>query len=413
MAGPLAGVGIIEVQGRGPGPFAAMMLADLGADVIRVARAGDVPVSVDGSGGDASSGGDGPGGHGDNPMQRMIKGHRAIDLVARGRRSIAVDLKHPDGAAALLRLVDRADVLLEGFRPGVAERLGLGPDACQARNPRLVYARISGWGREGSYASTPGHDINYVALAGALDPLRRDGLPPAPPLNLLGDYGGGGMLIVVGILSALVERSLSGRGQVVDASMIDGVALLTTLFHGMRAEGLWSDVPGTNVLDLGAPFYNVYETADGRYVTIGCGEPQFYAELLDRIGLGDEKAELLRGQTEPSTWPDGKARLAAVFKGRPFEEWCALLEGTNTCFAPVLTLAEAPAHPHNVAHGTFTSVDGVVQPAPAPRFSRTPPATPTLPVPAGQHTAEILLDWGFSRAEVSALLTAGAVVQAQ
>jgi alpha-methylacyl-CoA racemase len=406
MAGPLAGVRIIELQGRGPGPFAAMMLADLGADVIRVARASDAS-GVGASGGGASGGAD------ENATRRMINGHRRLDLVARGRRSIAVDLKHPDGAAAMLRLVDRADVLLEGFRPGVAERLGLGPDDCQARNPRLVYARISGWGREGPYASTPGHDINYVALAGALDPLRRDGQPPAPPLNLLGDYGGGGMLIVVGILSALVERSLSGRGQVVDASMIDGVALLTTLFHGMRAEGLWSDVPGNNVLDLGAPFYNVYETADGRYVTIGCGEPQFYAELLDRIGLGDEKAELLRGQSEPSTWPDGKARLAAVFKSRPFEEWCALLEGTNTCFAPVLTLAEAPAHPHNVAHGTFASVDGVVQPAPAPRFSRTPPAAPTLPAPAGQHTAEILNDWGFSGTEAGALLTSGAVVQAE
>jgi alpha-methylacyl-CoA racemase len=400
MAGPLAGVRVIELQGRGPGPFAAMMLADLGADVIRVARAGDVS-------------GDVSGGAGENAMQRMIRGHRSLDLVARGRRSIAVDLKHPDGAAALLRLADQADVLLEGFRPGVAERLGFGPDACQARNPRLVYARISGWGREGPYASTPGHDINYVALAGALDPLRRDGQPPAPPLNLLGDYGGGGMLIVVGILSALVERSLSGLGQVVDASMIDGVALLTTLFHGMRAEGLWSDVPGSNVLDLGAPFYNVYETADGRYVTIGCGEPQFYAALLDRIGLGCEKAELLRGQSEPATWPDGKARLAAVFKSRTFEEWCALLEGTNTCFAPVLTLAEAPAHPHNVAHGTFSSVDGVVQPAPAPRFSRTPPAPPALPAPVGQHTTEILLDWGFSAEEASALLTAGAMVQAE
>ncbi|MGH3247697.1 MAG: CaiB/BaiF CoA transferase family protein [Trebonia sp.] len=409
MAGPLAGVRIIELQGRGPGPFAAMMLADLGADVVRVARAGD----VSGGGG---SGGDGPGGDGsggdENATQRMINGHRRLDLVARGRRSIGVDLKHPDGAAALLRLVDQADVLLEGFRPGVAERLGLGPDVCQVRNPRLVYARISGWGREGPYASTPGHDINYVALAGALDPLRRAGQPPAPPLNLLGDYGGGGMLIVVGILSALVERSLSGRGQVVDASMIDGVALLTTLFHGMRAEGLWSDVPGSNVLDLGAPFYNVYETADGRYVTIGCGEPQFYAELLDRIGLGDQQADLLRGQSEPATWPDGKARLAAVFKSRPFGEWCALLEGTNTCFAPVLTLAEAPAHPHNVAHGTFSSVDGVVQPAPAPRFSRTPPAAPSLPVPVGQHTTEILNDWGFASAEISGLLSSGAVVQA-
>jgi alpha-methylacyl-CoA racemase len=404
MSGPLTGVRILELQGRGPGPFAAMMLADLGADVIRVARADDV-AAPEAAG---SPGAPGP----ETDTERMINGHRRLDLVARGRRSIGVDLKHPDGLAALLRLVDQADVLLEGFRPGVAERLGLGPDACAARNPRLVYARITGWGREGSYASTPGHDINYVALAGALDPLRRDGRPPAPPLNLLGDYGGGGMLIVVGVLGALVERSLSGRGQTVDASMIDGVALLTTLFHGMRAEGLWSDVPGSNVLDLGAPFYNVYETADGRYVTVGAGEPQFYAELLTRIGLADEKAELLRGQSDPSTWADGKARLAAVFKERTFEEWCALLEGTNTCFAPVLTLAEAPAHPHNVAHGTFTSVDGVVQPSPSPRFSRTPTAAPVLPSAPGQHTREALVDWGFREDEVSALLVTGAVAQA-
>lgn len=397
MAGPLTGVRIVELAGRGPGPFGAMVLSDLGADVIRVVRISDAAV------------GQPP--DGESATQRMIRGRRTIDLVNRGRRSIAVDLKHPDGRAAVLRLIDRADVLLEGFRPGVAERLGLGPDACAALNPRLVYARISGWGREGPYASTPGHDINYVALAGALDPLRRGGLPPAPPLNLLGDYGGGGMLIVVGILSALVERSVSGRGQVVDASMIDGVALLTTQFHGMRAEGLWSDDPGSNVLDLGAPFYNVYETADGRYVTIGCGEPQFYAELLDRIGLGAEKAELLRGQAEPSTWPDGKARLAAVFKGRPLADWCALLEGTNTCFAPVLTLAEAPGHPHNVAHGTFTVIDGVVQPAPAPHFSRTPAEAPEPPAAPGQQTTEALLDWGFSNAEVDALLAESAVVQ--
>jgi alpha-methylacyl-CoA racemase len=372
-----------------------MVLADLGADVVRVARTEDVSPPADESG-----------------MRSMINGRRKVDLVTRGRRSIAVDLKHPDGLAAMLRLIDGADVLVEGFRPGVAERLGIGPDACRARNPALVYARITGWGREGAYASTPGHDINYVALAGALDPLRRDGRPPAPPLNMLGDYGGGGMLVVVGILSALYERSLSGRGQVVDASMIDGVALLTTLFHGMRAEGLWSDVPGGNVLDLGAPFYNVYETADGRYITVGAGEPRFYAELLTRIGLGAEADELLRGQAEPSTWPAGKARLAAVFKGKRLDQWCDLLEGTDTCFAPVLTLAEAPAHPHHVAHGTFTEVDGVIQPAPAPRFSRTRAAVPAPPAAAGQHTTRILLDWGFSQAEAGALLAAGAVSQA-
>lgn len=390
--GPLSGVRVVELQGRGPGPFGAMVLADLGAEVVCIARPDDVAPADDESG-----------------TERMIRGHRRIDLVTRGRRSIAVDLKKPDGLQAARRLIDQADVLIEGFRPGVAERLGLGPDACLRRNPRLVYARITGWGQEGRYAQTPGHDINYVALAGALDPLRRGQQPPAPPLNLLGDYGGGGMLLVVGVLSALLERSGSGRGQVVDASMVDGVALLTTLFHGMRAEGLWSDVPGTNVLDLGAPFYNVYETADGRYLTVGCGEPQFYAELLQRVGLGDE---LLHQQADPATWPEGRTRLAEVFKTRPLDEWCALLEGTNTCFAPVLTLAEAPAHPHNVEHGTFVEVDGVVQPGPAPRFSRTPAELPAPPAAAGQHTTEVLLGWGFSRAEVGALLDAGVVRQA-
>jgi alpha-methylacyl-CoA racemase len=392
VKGPLSGLKAVELQGRGPGPFGAMVLADLGADVVRIVRPQDVCADADETG-----------------TERMIRGHRRIDLVARGRRSVAVDLKQPDGLATVLRLVDGADVLLEGFRPGVAERLGVGPDACLERNPRLVYARITGWGQDGPYAQTPGHDINYVALAGALDPLRRGGEAPAPPLNLLGDYGGGGMLLVVGILSALVERSLSGRGQVVDAAMIDGVALLTTIVHGMRAEGLWSDAPGSNVLDLGAPFYNVYETADGRHVTVGSGEPQFYAELLERLGLGDE---LLRQQSDPATWTDGKARLAAVFKTRPLDEWRELLEGTNTCFAPVLTLAEAPAHPHNVSRRTFVEVDGVVQPAPAPRFSRTPAASPAPPAVPGQHTTEVLRERGFSRAEVDALLGAGVVRQA-
>ena len=389
--GPLSGLRAVELQGRGPGPFGAMVLADLGADVVRVARPQDLAPADDETG-----------------TERMIRGHRRVDLVARGRRSVAVDLKHPDGLAAALRLIDQADVLIEGYRPGVAERLGLGPDTCLRRNPRLVYARITGWGQDGRYAQAPGHDVNYVALAGALDPLRRGGEPPAPPLNLLGDYGGGGMLLAVGVLSALVERSWSGRGQVVDASMVDGVALLTTLFHGLRAEGLWSDVPGTNTLDLGAPFYNVYETADGRYLTVGCGEPQFYAELLERLGLGDE---LLHQQTDPAAWPEGRARLAAVFKTRRLDEWCALLEGT--CFAPVLTLAEAPAHPHNVERQTFVKVDGVVQPRPAPRFSRTPAAVPELPAAAGQHTTEVLLELGFSRAEVYALLDGGVARQAQ
>jgi alpha-methylacyl-CoA racemase len=371
-----------------------MVLADLGADVVRVNRVDDARDD------------DPPA----RPVERMIQGDRRIDLLARGRRSVAIDLKRPEGVATALRLIDRADVLVEGYRPGVAERLGLGPPVCLERNPALVYARITGWGQDGPYAHTPGHDLNYVALAGALDPLRRSpDDAPAPPLNLLGDFGGGGMLLVVGILSALFERSRSGAGQVVDTAMVDGVALLTTLFHGMLAEGLWSDVPGTNVLDLGAPFYNVYETADGRYVTVAAGEPQFYAQLLQRLGLDDE---LLRTQSEPATWPGAKARLAAVFKTRTRDEWCELLEGSETCFAPVLGLAEAPAHPHNVERETFVEVDGVVQPRAAPRFSRTPPAEPGTLHRAGQHTIEVLLEAEFSRAEVDALLGARVVGQA-
>jgi alpha-methylacyl-CoA racemase len=370
-----------------------MLLADLGAEVVRVCRVSDVAIDDTDEDGTA----------------RMINGRRQIDLVTRGRRSVAVDLKHPDGLAAVRRLVARADVFIEGFRPGVAERLGVGPEASLELNPRLVYAQITGWGQDGPYADTPGHDINYVALAGALDPLRRaDDSPPAPPLNLLGDYGGGGMLLAVGVLAALVERSRSGRGQVIDAAMVDGVALLTTLVHGMRAEGLWSDTPGTNVLDLGAPFYNVYETADGRYVTIGCGEPQFYASLLRRLEL---PASLLDTQADPSSWPAARAALADVFKTRTLAEWRALLEGTDTCFAPVLTLGEAPAHPHNVSRGTFTSVDGVVQPAAAPRFSRTPGTAGAAPGAPGSGTTRVLLDWGFDRGEVDALLAAGAVAQ--
>jgi alpha-methylacyl-CoA racemase len=390
MAGPLAGLRVVELQGRGPGPFGVMVLADLGAEVIRIDRPDATPPR-----------------DGETGEERMIRGHRRIDLVSRGRRCVAVDLKQPYGLAAALRLIDRADVLVEGYRPGVAERLGVGPEVCLDRNPRLVYARITGWGQDGPYAQVPGHDINYVALAGALDPLRRGDAPPAPPLNLLGDYGGGGMLLVIGILSALFERFRSGAGQVVDTAMIDGVALLSTLFHGLRAEGLWSDVPGTNILDLGSPFYNVYETADGRYVTVGCGEPEFYATLLDMLGLG---RELLHQQSDSATWAAGRARLAEVFKTRRLDEWRELLEGTQTCFAPVLTLAEAPAHPHNVQRGTFVEVDGVVQPAPAPRFSRTPPGPPGLPS-AGSGTAEVLLGWGLDRDEVDALDPAGQQAQ--
>jgi len=369
-----------------------MVLADLGAEVVSIARVQDAVPDAE-----------------EHGMARLLKGHRRIDLMTRGKRSVAIDLKHPDGLAATLRLIDQADVLVEGYRPGVAERLGLGPDTCMERNDRLVYGRITGWGQEGPYARTPGHDINYVALAGALDHLRWRGQPPMPPLNLLGDYGGGGMLLAVGIMCALFERFSSGRGQVVDAAMVDGVALLTTLFYGLRAEQLWSDEPETNILDLGAPHYNVYETADGRFVSVGAGEPQFYLELLRRVEVDDE---LVDHQGAPETWAAGRELLAAVFKKKTLREWCDLLEGTETCFAPVLTMAEAPTHPHHVARKTFVDVDGVVQPAAAPRFGRTSAGLPAAPVVAGQHTADGLVDWGFDPAEVRSLLAAGVARQA-
>jgi alpha-methylacyl-CoA racemase len=392
MAGPLSGLKVLELQGRGPGPFGTMVLADLGAEVVSVGR-----VEA------AAAGPDQP------AMERLLKGHRRIDLVTRGKRSVALDIKRPEGLAAVLRLAGQADVLVEGNRPGVAERLGIGPDVCLERNPRLIYARITGWGQDGPYAPTPGHDINYIALAGPLEHFRRPGQAPMPPLNLLGDYGGGGMLLVVGVLAALFERSRSGQGQVVDAAMVDGVGLLSTLFYGLRAEGLWSDQPGSNILDLGAPHYNVYETSDGRYISVGAGEPQFYRELLRRLGLDEELAS---AQGDPSGWAGTRAQLAAVFKTRTQAEWSRLLEGTNTCFAPVLSMAEAPGHPHAVARRSFIEVDGVVQPAPAPRFGRTPAAPPGPPVTSGRDTTSVLRDWGFSADEVAALVASGAGAQA-
>ncbi len=353
------------MAGIGPGPFCAMMLADLGADVVRVDRASGALT------GDPST--------------------PPADLLARGRRSVAVDLKHPDGVATVLDLVERADALLEGFRPGVMERLGLGPEVCLDRNPRLVYGRMTGWGQDGPYSSTAGHDINYIALAGALDPIGRRGGPPVPPLNLVGDFGGGGMLLALGICAALVETARSGKGQVIDAAMVDGSAVLTTMFHSFRAMGIWDDERGTNLLDSGAHFYDAYETADGRYVSVGSIEPQFYAELLRLTGL---EGEDLPWQHDKAHWPELKERLAAIFASKTRDEWCELMEGTDVCFAPVLSLAEAPDHPHNVARGTFCEVAGITQPAPAPRFSRTPPEISGPPPHAGQHTEEVLAGWG-------------------
>jgi alpha-methylacyl-CoA racemase len=373
MAGPLSGIRVVELAGIGPGPFAGMMLADMGAEVVRVDRVRAAELGVSGLG----------------------------EVLDRGRRSIRVDVKHPEGLDVVLRLVERSDVLLEGYRPGVTERMGLGPDVCLARNPRLVYGRMTGWGQDGPYARAAGHDLNYIALAGVLDHVGRAGGPPTPPLNLVGDFGGGGMLLAFGVVAALVERSTSGKGQVIDAAMVDGAALLMAFFRGGEL-----GPRGTNILDSGAPFYDVYECADGRYVSIGSIEPPFYGELRKRLALDDP---IWERQLDPDAWPAQKAALAEVIKGKTRDEWCALLEGSDVCFAPVLSMDEAPAHPHLAERGTFATCGGVVQPTPAPRFSRTPGALPGPPVEAGADTRSVLADLGFGEAEIDALHDTGAV----
>jgi alpha-methylacyl-CoA racemase len=379
MAGPLKGIQVIEVAGIGPGPFCAMVLADLGADVVRIDRSAAV---------------------------RGERDERArFDVLARGRKSVGLDLKHPEGVATLLRMVERADVLTEGFRPGVMERLGLGPDVCLARNPRLVFGRMTGFGQSGPLAQAAGHDINYIALAGCLAHLGRKGEAPLPPLNLVGDFGGGGMLLALGIVAALVERASSGKGQVVDAAMVDGAALLMAFIHGFYSLGGWGE-RGTNLLDTGAHFYEAYETKDGKHVSIGSIEPQFYAELVKLSGLEQEK---LPPQMDRAEWPMMKERLARIFKTKTRDEWCKIMEGTDVCFAPVLTIPEAYAHPHNVARGTFVEVGGVTQPGPAPRFSRTACEIARPPPAAGEHSDEVLREWGFSQGEIAKLRDAKAV----
>jgi alpha-methylacyl-CoA racemase len=379
--GPLAGITVLEVAGIGPGPFAGMMLSDLGADVVRIDRA------------DRAIGGD--------------PASPPPDVLARGRRSVAIDLKRPEGIEVVLRLVEKADALIEGFRPGVMERLGLGPDVCQARNPRLVYGRMTGWGQEGPMAQAAGHDINYIALAGALEPIGRAGDKPVPPLNLIGDFGGGGMLLALGVCAALVERGVSGEGQVVDAAMVDGAATLMGFFRGLEAMGGWREERGTNLLDGAAHFYDTYETSDGKYVALGSIEPQFYAELIEKLGLAGEE---LPRQNDRSAWPEMKARFEALFKTKTRDEWCAILEESDACFAPVLSMSEAPRHPHNVHRQTFVERNGLVQPAPSPRFSRTVPELGRPPAHAGQHTAEVLESFGFGAEEVARLRDAKAVV---
>ena len=389
MAGPLSGIRILEIAGIGPGPFAAMMLADMGAEVVRVDRAQAVRDNVTGS---------------------------HWDVMLRGRRNIALDLKHPEGVETLLALVERADAIIEGFRPGVMERLGVGPDQCLARNPKLVFGRMTGWGQEGPYANSAGHDINYIALAGALAHFGRAGEPPTPPLNMVGDFGGGGMLLAYGVVCALLESQRSGKGQVVDAAMVDGSAVLMSMFWGFKNIGMFDEnARGTNLLDTGAHFYDVFECADGEWVSIGSIEPQFYALLLEKTGItggtGSPDATEFAAQMDRSKWPQLKEKLAAVFRTKTRAQWNEIMEGTDVCYAPVLRMSEAAEHPHNVARNTFVKVGGITQPAPAPRYSRTTTNVPTPPAHAGEHTRAVLAEWGFGAARIDALIAAGVARQ--
>ena len=384
MAGPLSGYRIIEIAGIGPGPFCAMLFADMGAEVIRVERAQAVRPGASGT---------------------------IMDVSVRSRKNIAIDLKNPEGVEALLKLVEKADAIIEGFRPGVMERLGVGPDACLARNPKIVFGRMTGWGQDGPYAQAAGHDINYISLAGALAHYGREGQDPTPPLNMVGDFGGGGMFLAYGVVCALLEAQKSGKGQVVDTAMVDGTAILMSMFWGMKQAGVYDeDRPGTNLLDTGAHFYDAYRTKDGKYVSFGSIEPQFYAEMLQKLGLENDP-EFAR-QMDKSAWPNLKKRMREIIAGRTRDEWNAIFEMSDVCYAPVLTMSEAAQHPHNVARNAFLDIDGLTQPAPAPRFSRTVPATPTPGAHPGQNTREVLTAWGLPAGEVDALIDKGAVKQA-
>ncbi|MEU1573516.1 CaiB/BaiF CoA-transferase family protein [Streptomyces collinus] len=359
--GPLSGVRVVELAGIGPGPFAAMLLADLGADVVRVDRPGGPGLAID----------------------------PACDVTNRNKRSVVVDLKAPNGPEQVLGLAARADILVEGYRPGVAERLGVGPGPCHARNPRLVYGRMTGWGQDGPLAQRAGHDIAYIAPTGTLGMIGRPDEPPAVPANLLGDYAGGSLYLVVGVLAALHHARASGTGQVVDAAIVDGTAHLSTMIHGMLAAGGWQDRRGANLLDGGCPYYGTYETADGRYMAVGALEPQFYAEFLTLLGVGDRAA----ARKDVTRWGELREEVAARFKSRTRDEWTAVFDGTDACVAPVLSLREAPHHPHLAARGTFTDHGGITQPAPAPRFSATPTSVRTGPARPGADTADVARDW--------------------
>ena len=384
MSGPLSGIRVVEMAGIGPGPMCAMLLADLGADVIRIDR----PVQID---------------------LGVPRRGRIYDVLRRGRRSIAIDLKDPAGVDTVLDLVAEADAIIEGFRPGVMERLGLGPGVCHERNPALVYGRMTGWGQEGPLAHAAGHDLNYIALTGTLSAIGPTGGDPVPPLNLIGDYGGGALFLAFGVCAALLEARTSGQGQVVDTAMVDGAASLMSSVFGLFAAGDWNRERGTNVLDSGSYYYGAYRCADDRYISIAPIEGKFHAELLERLGI--DPADI-GDQLDRSRWPEHKERLAELFATKTRDEWCAELEGTDVCFAPVLDLGEAPGHPHLRDRGTFVEVEGVVQPAPAPRFSRTPGKV-HRPVPEpGQHSREVLTDWGFEPSAVDRLVEAGTVVVA-
>ncbi len=376
--GPLAGVKIVEFAGIGPGPMCAMLLADLGADILRIDRV--------------------------DPDQPMFRSN----VLNRSRRSVSIDLKHPDGIETALKLVDQADGLIEGFRPGVMERLGVGPDVCLARNPKLAYGRMTGWGQEGPLAQAAGHDINYIALTGALHAIGPKEGPPSPPLNIVGDFGGGALYLALGMVSAILEASKSGKGQVLDVAMVDGAASLITAAYGLRSIGVWKDEREANQLDGGSHYYGAYETKDGEFISIASIEPQFYAELLQRLDL---EKETLPDQLDRDNWPAMKDKLRALFKQKTRDEWCSILEGTDVCFAPVLSMGEAPNHPHMKARDTFIEIDGVVQPAPAPRFSRTELEVQCPPPQPGADTASSLEDWGISRSDVASLLESGAVWQ--
>ena len=384
--GPLEGVRIVELAGIGPGPFCAMLLSDMGAEVIRVDRAALVGQDTDRDGNDAR-----------------------FNLLSRGRRNIAVDLKHPAAVDAVLRLIDRADALLEGFRPGVMERLGLGPDLCLPRNPKLVYGRMTGWGQDGPIAHTAGHDINYIALSGALHSIGERGRGPVPPLNLVGDFGGGALYLAMGMLAGIISARSTGKGQVIDCSMVEGSASLMMMMYGALASGAWKEERGQNRTDGGAHYYQVYQTKDGEYVSVGAIEPQFYALLLKHTGL---EGEDLPPQTDRTHWPEMQERLKRIFKSKTRAEWTEILQQTDICFAPVLRMSEAIDHPHNRHRNSFVEIDGIPQPGPAPRFLGTPTRVQRPPARVGEHTDAVLRDWGFSAAEIAALHESSAVASA-